>query len=59
MRQNAERKVRALSSAERLFKKEQAQIEGAKAWGDYRRGREATLANMARLRELRLSRREK
>jgi hypothetical protein len=45
----------AVSRAEKMFKKEKALAEVTAAWAEYKANQAAALANMARLRALRLS----
>ena len=49
----------AVSRAEKIFKKEKMLAEGATAWAEYHRKQAAILANMERLRALRLSQSDK
>ncbi len=45
----------AVSRAEQMFKKEKMLAEGAAAWAEYQQKQAAMLANMERLRALRLA----
>ncbi len=45
----------AVSRAEKIFKKEKMLAEGTAAWAEYRQKQAAMLANMERLRALRLA----
>ncbi len=45
----------AVSRAEKIFKKEKMLAEGTAAWAEYQQKQAAMLANMERLRALRLS----